>query len=130
MLRTAQRLRNKREQVAQWSRLFKRARRGVEKTTMRWLAWGLVLGAAAVPLAPLQAAVFTGPVELRVDDLHTPLGLDDPAPRFSWQLQDPARGAKQNAYQVLVGSPAELLRQGKPDVWDSGRIESDEAQIG
>ena len=127
MLRTAQRLRNKREQVAQWSGCSRGARRGVKKATMRWLAWGLVLGAAAVPLAPVQAAAFTGPVELRVDNLKTPLGIDDPAPRFSWQLQDPARGAKQNAYEVLVASRAELLRLGKPVVWDSRRIESDES---
>jgi alpha-L-rhamnosidase len=99
-------------------------RRDMKNAKMLWLAWGLVLGAAAVPLAPAQAAAFTGPVELRVDNLKTPLGIDDPAPRFSWQLQDPARGARQTAYQVLVASRPELLRQGKPDVWDSGRIES------
>jgi len=91
---------------------------------MRWLTCGLFLGAAAVPLAA-QAPAFTGPVELRLDNLKTPLGIDDPTPRFSWQLQDPARGAKQTAYEVLVATRAELLSQGKADVWDSGRIESD-----
>jgi len=72
-----------------------------------------------------QAPSFTGPVELRVDNLKTPLGIDDPAPRFSWQLRDPARGARQTAYEVLVATRAELLRQGKADVWDSGRVESE-----
>jgi len=72
-----------------------------------------------------QAPAFTGPVELRVDNLKTPLGIDDMAPRFSWQLQDPARGAKQTAYEVLVATRAELLTQGNADVWESGRIESD-----
>jgi len=90
---------------------------------MRWLAWAAVLGAAAVPLAP-QAPAFTGPVELRVDNLKTPLGIDDPAPRFSWQLRDPARGARQTAYEVLVASSPELLSRGKADVWDSGRVAS------
>jgi len=70
------------------------------------------------------AATEAGPVELRVDDLATPLGIDDPRPRFSWQLQDPSRGAKQTAYEVLVASSPELSSQGKADVWDSGRIES------
>ena len=89
------------------------------------MAWGLLLGAVAVQLAVAQAPAFTGPVELRVDNLKTPLGIDDPAPKFSWQLQDPARCARQTAYEVLVASRAELLLPGKADVWDSGRIESD-----
>jgi alpha-L-rhamnosidase len=86
------------------------------------MAWGLVLGAAA--LQAQTTAPVTGPVELRVDDLKTPLGIDDPAPRLSWQLQDAARGAKQTAYEVLVASGEELLQAGQADVWDSGRIES------
>jgi alpha-L-rhamnosidase len=91
---------------------------------MRWIALGLVLGVAAAPLATLKAQAITGPVELRADDLKTPLGLDDPTPRLSWQLRDPARGARQTAYEVLVATKAELLKQGKADVWDSGRVES------
>ena len=70
---------------------------------VRLVALGAILGAAALQLAA-QAPAFTGPVELRVDNLKTPLGIDDPAPRFSWQLQDPARGAKQTAYEVLVAT--------------------------
>ncbi len=79
---------------------------------------GMVLAASA--MGAQQAAV--GPRELRVDELKTPLGIDDPAPRFSWQLADPARGAKQSAYEVQVASRAELLGSGKADVWDSGRV--------
>jgi alpha-L-rhamnosidase len=95
----------------------------MEKRIAGLLVWVVALGAAALPIAS-AAMAETGPVELRVDDLKTPLGIDDPAPRFSWQLQDPARGARQTAYQVLVASKAELLGQGNPDIWDSGRIES------
>ena len=96
----------------------------MKKEMLRAMAWGLVLGATALRPAA-QAPAFTGPVELRVDSVKTPLGIDDPAPRFSWQLQDPARGAKQTAYEVLVATRAELLGQGQTDVWDSGRTESD-----
>ena len=86
----------------------------------------MILGAFALPLAGLEGSAFTGPVELRVDDLKTPLGIDDQSPQFSWQLQDPARGAKQSAYEVRVSSQPELLASdaANPDVWDSGRIES------
>ncbi len=68
--------------------------------------------------------MITGPVELRVDNLANPLGIDDPTPKFSWQLSDAEPGAKQTAYEVLVASSLELLAQGKADVWDSGRVES------
>ncbi|HXR39505.1 MAG TPA: family 78 glycoside hydrolase catalytic domain [Terracidiphilus sp.] len=88
-----------------------------------FIAAVLLLGFLAASRAEAQSPQ-AGPTELRVDDLATPLGIDDPAPRFSWQLQDPARGARQTAYQVLVASSAESLAQGKADVWASGRIES------
>jgi alpha-L-rhamnosidase len=91
-----------------------------------WAACGLVFGAMTFSLMAQSGAGATGagPQELRVDDLATPLGIDDPSPRFSWQLQDATRGAKQTAYEVLVASSAELSSQGKADVWDSGRVES------
>jgi alpha-L-rhamnosidase len=94
---------------------------------MRWIALSLVLGTMAFPSLPSWAQRFTGPVGLRTDNLKTPLGIDDPAPRFSWQLQDPARGAAQTAYEVQVATSEELLRQGKADVWDSGRIGSSQS---
>ena len=92
-----------------------------------WILLGLAFGTASVSSAAVKSAVMTGPVELRVDGLTTPLGIDDPAPRFQWQLQDPAHGAKQTAYEVQVASRAELLRRGKADIWDSGRVASGES---
>src|SRR6266852_6141586 len=68
-----------------------------------------------------------GPVELRVDNLKTPLGIDDPAPRFSWQLRDSARGALQTAYELMVASTTAALMQGKADVWTSGHIDSSQS---
>ena len=90
-----------------------------------WLALALLLTAASAAAAPPSA--FTGPVELRVDSLPSPLGIDDPAPSFSWQLHDPARGARQTAYQLQIASRPERLGQNKPDIWDSGRIVSAES---
>ena len=89
-----------------------------------WVALGFLV---ATMLPAAKAASFTGPVQLRVDNLSTPLGIDDPAPRFSWQLQDQARGAMQSAYQIQIASRAELLTQNKADLWDSGRIASDQS---
>ncbi len=65
-------------------------------------------------------------VELHVDDLTSPLGIDDPTPRFSWQLSDAARGARQAAYEVQVFSSSALAAANKPD-WTSGRVVSDKS---
>ena len=92
--------------------------RGNVRRVWQSLMWMVVL-----PLAVAPAWCSTGPVELRVDNLQRPLGIDDPAPLLSWQLQDTARGARQTAYEVQVASSAEALQQGKADVWDSGRVE-------
>ena len=40
-----------------------------------------------------QEPAAAGPAALRVDNLSAPLGMDDAAPKFSWQLHDGARGA-------------------------------------
>jgi alpha-L-rhamnosidase len=97
----------------------------MKNAMIRTFMWGFVLSAAVAGLAAQQPSNATGPVALEVDNLITPLGIDDPAPHFSWQLHDPARGAMQTAYEVQVASSADLLVAGKPDVWDSGRVASD-----
>jgi len=55
-----------------------------------------------------------------------PLGIDAMAPRLSWILESRVRSQKQTAYQVLVASSESLLRQDKGDLWDTGRVESDQ----
>ena len=64
---------------------------------------------------------------LRCEYLENPLGLDVARPRLSWQLADARRGARQTAYRVLVASAPEGLRAGRADVWDSGRVASDQS---
>jgi len=78
--------------------------------------------AAMCLVASVAAGGQTGPAHLQVDNLDKPLGIDDPAPRFSWQLHDAAQGAKQTAYRVMVSTRSDL--PGTPDVWDSGKVES------
>lgn len=65
------------------------------------------------------------PSSLQVDNLPAPLGIDDPTPQFSWKLNDSRHAARQTAYRVQVATKEELLRAGHPDLWDSGRIQSD-----
>lgn len=83
----------------------------------------MATAAIAKESAKPPAQVRTGPAALEVNNLPQPLGIDDPAPKFSWQLHDAARGAKQTAYEVTVSSGADA----KGDVWDSGKINSDQS---
>jgi hypothetical protein len=67
------------------------------------------------------------PAQLRCEYDVNPLGVDRPQPRLSWIVRSTERGASQSAYQVLVASSAEILAQGKGDLWDSGRVKSDDS---
>ena len=101
---------------------------------------------AALLLAPLAALHAAEVANLRCEYLKDPLGIDVAKPRLSWKLETSAfamptadkgnlkleRGIKQTAYQVLVASSEELLKDGwfkasKPDLWDSGKVESDQS---
>ena len=48
-------------------------------------------------------------------------------PRLSWEMHDARRGAKQTAYQVLVASTSEKLAADEGDLWDSGRVATDQS---
>jgi alpha-L-rhamnosidase len=61
--------------------------------------------------------------EYRVD----PLGIDVAEPRLSWEMRDARRGARQIAYQLLVASSPEPLAADQGDLWDSGKIDSDQS---
>ena len=78
----------------------------------------VVLGAAT------QGALL--PVELRCEYGVNPMGVDVPAPRLCWKIESIARGQTQGAYQILVASSAELLAKDGGDLWDSGKVASDE----
>lgn len=94
--------------------------------TMKTIACAALLFATTSILAgavPAQQAAFHGlTMQLKTDDLATPLGIDDPAPRFSWQMRDDRTGARQTAYEIQIAGSEAALRLGKPDVWDSGRV--------
>jgi len=78
--------------------------------------------------------VSCGQSLLRVKDLKceyrtNPLGIDNTMPRFGWKLIDEnnERGQKQTAYQILVSSNIEGLKNDKGDVWDSGKLKADKS---
>jgi alpha-L-rhamnosidase len=79
--------------------------------------------------SPASPSSNSTPYELTVERENQPLGLDTHHPRFSWKMppQDGVRGQRQTAYQILVATNPTLLMNGKPDVWDSGRVQSSES---
>ncbi|MCP4641009.1 MAG: family 78 glycoside hydrolase catalytic domain, partial [bacterium] len=64
--------------------------------------------------------------DLRCEYLVNPLGIDETQPRLSWVVESPRRGANQTAYQVLVATTEAQLAAGNADLWDSGKVESDQ----
>ncbi|MBC7947389.1 MAG: family 78 glycoside hydrolase catalytic domain [Chitinophagaceae bacterium] len=64
---------------------------------------------------------------LRCEMLVNPQGIDVKQPRLSWQLQSEVRNIVQASYQLLVSSSAEVLKQNKGDVWNSGLVSSDQS---
>ncbi|MET7573713.1 family 78 glycoside hydrolase catalytic domain [Streptomyces sp. NPDC005492] len=70
--------------------------------------------------APAGTTVSDLTVEHRTD----PLGVDVAHPRFGWRTVSAARGRRQTAYRIRMASSAQHLVDGRPDVWDSGRVDS------
>lgn len=78
----------------------------------------------------LSLAPFTN--DLRVTDqcceyLYNPVGIDVAQPRLSWKLRSQWRGQKQTAYQVIVATRLDLLREDRGDLWNTGKVFSDQS---
>lgn len=87
--------------------------------------------ALALSAAPLQSSGSAGTDaairERRCEYLVDPAGIDVQKPRLSWAI-DPASGIRsQSAYRVLVASSQTILNKDQGDLWDSGRVASEES---
>ncbi len=65
---------------------------------------------------------------LKVEHTVAPLGIVNPKPCFSWQINADRRGVEQTAYEILVADSEEALAKGEGNVWSTGKISSD-AQV-
>jgi alpha-L-rhamnosidase len=88
----------------------------------------LALATSLLALASLHA---TEVADLRCEFRKDPLAIDAPRPGLSWKLETgdlkPERGIRQTAYQILVASTPEILAKDQGDLWDSGRVVSDQS---
>jgi len=64
---------------------------------------------------------------LRCEYLVDPLGMDKPNPRFSWEILSGERAIVQSAYRVFISDDPEDIRTGNGNIWDSGKIISDQS---
>lgn len=65
--------------------------------------------------------------DLRTEYTDNPLGIDVKTPRLSWKLVSSERGKYQTAYQIQVASSESQLLADNPDMWDTGKVESDQS---
>ncbi len=92
------------------------------------LALPLVV-AGFFPVLQAQAASIRA-AQLRCEYRVNPLGIDVTQPRLSWVLEaanPAARGLKQSAYRVLAAASEQALSAGTGDLWDSGKVDSDQS---
>jgi len=64
--------------------------------------------------------------KLMVEYAENPIGIDEMHPRFSWIITSADRNQSQSAYRIIVASSLESLSKNRGDLWDSGKVKSDE----
>ena len=80
----------------------------------------------SMPEIQSDKELFIRTVNLRCEYLKDPLGIDDLSPRLSWNLVSEKRNQVQLAYQVLAASSEKNINASIGDLWDTGKLESDQ----
>ncbi|MDB4583603.1 family 78 glycoside hydrolase catalytic domain [Draconibacterium sp.] len=65
--------------------------------------------------------------DLRCEYVKNPIGIDTQQPRLSWKIKNKTRGTCQSAYRILVATGNDLLNNNTSNLWDSGKVESDQS---
>ena len=84
-----------------------------------------LFGILVPPIVAAPAAI--SPTELRCEYGKNPIGIDVVNPHLSWVLASTERDEKQSAYEIVVASNPEILRTDHGDIWNSGKVDSDES---
>jgi alpha-L-rhamnosidase len=96
----------------------------IKKLTLPMVFWLVIaIGFLSCNKAESPAIVK----DLQCESQVNPLGIDREKPLLQWKLKDERRGAAQTAWQVLAASSAELLNKDMGDLWDSGKVETDQS---
>src|SRR5512135_3215549 len=89
----------------------------------------LLAPACLLLFSSLVRSAALEPVGLRCEYLQDPLGIDVVKPRLSWEFNpaESPRGLSQGGYQVLVAGSRAKIDMNEGDLWDSGRVRSDQS---
>ena len=63
-----------------------------------------------------------GIFSLRCEYIENPLGIDNSTPQLSWKLKSDGKDQTQTAYHILIASDPAKLKKNIGDLWDSGKI--------
>ncbi|PWS29516.1 alpha-rhamnosidase [Pedobacter yonginense] len=66
---------------------------------------------------------------LKTEYLQNPIGIDNPAPRFTWQMQSTKNGAKQTSFRILVDTDSTALTKADGSLWNTGWLKSEKQLI-
>ena len=61
---------------------------------------------------------------IRCEFAENPIAIDEPQPRFTWQLQSDNDSVVQYAFEISIASSPAILKQGNPDIWQSSKTTS------
>jgi hypothetical protein len=87
---------------------------------------GKSAGDATLAIVPPDGVRVAG---LQCEHQVNPIGIDARQPRLSWIIEGPRRGLRQTAYQVVAASSAQKLSADEGDLWDSGKVASDQSVL-
>jgi alpha-L-rhamnosidase len=88
----------------------------------------------------LAALLVSGPIHaeslslvrldaLTCEHLSNPIGIGFLQPRLSWKLRSDRTGEVQAAWQIRAASSLAGLKANPPDLWDSGKVVSDQSVL-
>lgn len=82
--------------------------------------------------AVIYTEVYAAFVSHQIDKLRCeyqtdPSGVDILNPRLNWIMIADLRGDMQTAYQLIVSSTLELLEKNEGDMWDTGKVNSNQS---
>ena len=74
-----------------------------------------------------SASDILRPVSPRCEYLTNPIWIDVVEPRLSWCSESGTRGQMQTAYHILVASTRDKLDNNIGDLWDTGKVISNQS---
>jgi alpha-L-rhamnosidase len=93
-------------------------------SAIRLVSCVLLVVALMAPMS-LMAQYPLRVVRLHCDHAVNPPSVDHRNPMLGWILSSARRGTRQSAYRILVSRDPQSLRHGLGELWDSGKVDSD-----